>query len=152
MRITLIKAGTLDPVHPMVVQPLGILYLAAAARDAGHQVALIDAKAEGLDLETILKRTEFSAPEVVGISGFANEWESFEQMGTAIKQRMPNVHLIGGGPYATSFPEEVLERAPFDYLVVGEGEITFLELLRAQLYYRKLKLSITVLPFLEWAF
>jgi len=110
----------------MVVQPLGILYLAAAAREAGHKVSLIDAKAEGLDLETILQRTEQSAPEAVGISGFANEWESFDQMGQAIKKRIPNAPLIGGGPYATSFPEEILERAPFDYLVVGEGEKTFL--------------------------
>ena len=80
-------------------------------------------------LEDTLKRIEQAAPDVVGISGFANEWNSFEQMGSAVKKRMPNAFLIGGGPYATSFPEEVLERAPYDYMVVGEGETTFLELL-----------------------
>jgi anaerobic magnesium-protoporphyrin IX monomethyl ester cyclase len=131
MNVVLIKAGILDRVHPMVVQPLGILYLAAVVREAGHNVTLIDAKAEGLDLETTLNRVERSSPDIVGISGFSNEWESFEHMGSSIKKRMPEIFLIGGGPYATSFPEKILARAPFDYLVIGEGEVTFIELLDA---------------------
>lgn len=129
MNIVLIKAGTLDPVLPLVVQPLGIMYLAAVAREAGHNVTLIDAKAEGLNLEATCDRAERSSPDVVGISAFSNEWESFEQTGISIKKRIPEVYLCGGGPYATSFPEEILERAPFDCLVVGEGEVTFMELL-----------------------
>lgn len=131
MNVVLIKVGTLDPVHPLVVQPLGIMYLASVAREAGHKVHLIDAKAEGLDLDATASRAERALPHVVGISGFANEWESFEQMGSSIKKRIPEAFLIGGGPYATSFPEEILERAPFDCLVVGEGETTFIELLDA---------------------
>ncbi len=131
MNIVLIKAGILDPVHPLVVQPLGIMYLAAAAREAGHSVTLIDAKAEGLDFNATYERVERSSPDVVGISGFSNEWESFEQMGSYIKKRIPEAYLIGGGPYATSFPEKILERAPFDCLVVGEGEVTFIEFLDA---------------------
>jgi len=129
MNVVLIKAGALEPVHPLVVQPLGILYLAAAAREAGHSVDLLDAKAEGLDLEAAVERVVKVTPHVVGISGFSNEWESFEQMGRLVKKRMPDTVLVGGGPYATSFPDEILERAPFDYLVLGEGEITFVELL-----------------------
>ena len=131
MNIVLIKAGQLEPVHPLVVQPLGILYLAAVAREEGHHVSLIDAKAEGLDLETTIDRAARSSPEVVGISGFSNEWESFEQMGMLMKKKLPEAVLIGGGPYATSFPSEILERTPFDYLVIGEGEVTFIELLNA---------------------
>lgn len=108
MKVVLIKAGILDRVHPLVVQPLGILYLAAVAREAGHSVTLIDAKAEGLDLEAILNRAERPSPDVVGISAFSNEWESFEQVGSSIKKRMPEICLIGGGPHATSFPEKIL--------------------------------------------
>jgi len=48
MKIVLIKVGILDPVHPLIVQPLGIMHLAAVAREAGHSVTLIDAKAEGI--------------------------------------------------------------------------------------------------------
>lgn len=129
MKVVLIKAGVLEPVHPLVVQPLGIIYLAAAAREAGHSVALIDAKAEGLDLETTVDRAEQFSPDVIGISGFSNEWEPFDQLGLWVKKRMPNTLLLGGGPYASSFPEEILDRAPFDYLVLGEGENTLVELL-----------------------
>jgi anaerobic magnesium-protoporphyrin IX monomethyl ester cyclase len=131
MKITLIKAGAVKSVLPFVGQPLGIMYLAAVAREAGHKVQLIDAKSEGLSSKSAIALAEGFAPDLVGISGFSNEWESFEQLGRLSKQQMPKVTLVGGGPYATSFPEEILQRAPFDYLVLGEGERTFLDLLES---------------------
>jgi anaerobic magnesium-protoporphyrin IX monomethyl ester cyclase len=131
MKIILIKAGAVKSVLPFVVQPLGIMYLAAVAREAGHKVQLIDAKSEGLSSESAIALAERFAPDLVGISGFTNEWESFEQLGRLSKQKMPKVTLVGGGPYATSFPKEILQRAPFDYLVLGEGERTFLDLLES---------------------
>jgi radical SAM superfamily enzyme YgiQ (UPF0313 family) len=131
LKIVFVKAGTLDPVHPLVVQPLGIMCLAAVVREAGHEVSLVDAKAEGLNLTETIDRVMRLSPDVVGISGFSNEWQSFEQMGTMVKATRPEVLLIGGGPYATSCPGEILERSPFDYLVIGEGEATLIELLEA---------------------
>lgn len=131
MKITLIKAGAVKSVLPFVGQPLGIMYLAAVAREAGHKVQLIDAKSEGLSSESAIALAEGFAPDLVGISGFTNEWESFEQLGRLSKQKMPRVTLVGGGPYATSFPKEILQRTPFDYLVLGEGERTFLDLLES---------------------
>jgi radical SAM superfamily enzyme YgiQ (UPF0313 family) len=129
LKIVFVKAGILDPVHPLVVQPLGIMCLAAVVREAGHEVSLVDAKAEGLNLEATIDRVMRLSPDVVGISGFSNEWQSFEQMGRMMKERQPEILLVGGGPYATSFPGEILERTPFDYLVIGEGETTLVELL-----------------------
>jgi len=131
MKIILIKAGAVKSVVPFVVQPLGIMYVAAVAREAGHKVQLIDAKSEGLSSESTIALAEGFAPDLVGISGFTNEWESFEQLGRLSKQKMPKVILVGGGPYATSFPKEILQRTPFDYLVLGEGERTFLDLLES---------------------
>jgi len=47
----------------------------------------------------------------------------------AVHERTPNVKIICGGPHATAAPEHVLEHAPVDVCVVGEGEVTFVELL-----------------------
>jgi hypothetical protein len=65
MKIVLIKAGAVKSVHPLVVQPLGIMYLAAVAREAGHNVQLIDAKSEGLSGESAIALAERSAPDLV---------------------------------------------------------------------------------------
>ena len=64
------------PHHPLLAddppefsQPLGLLYLASAARQAGHRVALADLALTGAEsttaLEPALKEHE---PQVVGIS------------------------------------------------------------------------------------
>jgi radical SAM superfamily enzyme YgiQ (UPF0313 family) len=128
-KITLVKAGVLSPDHPLITQPLGIMYLAAAVRRAGHEVKLIDAKATGLDDASAARQALAGNPDVVGISGFSNEWDSFEGIGRQVKNLSPGTVLVGGGPHATSYPEEIFERSPFDYLALGEGENTLLELL-----------------------
>jgi hypothetical protein len=46
-----------------------------------------------------------------------------------IKARYPAVVVIAGGPHVTAFPQEVLEKGGCDVCVIGEGEVTFLELI-----------------------
>lgn len=46
-----------------------------------------------------------------------------------LRCRAPNLIIIGGGPEATADAARVLVQAPFDFLVVGEGELTLAEAL-----------------------
>ena len=46
-----------------------------------------------------------------------------------IKVRYPEVIVICGGPHATPFPGDVLTKSGCDVCVIGEGEVTFLELI-----------------------
>ena len=45
-----------------------------------------------------------------------------------VKARFPEITIIAGGPHVTPFPREVLEKG-CDVCVIGEGEVTFLELI-----------------------
>jgi radical SAM superfamily enzyme YgiQ (UPF0313 family) len=46
-----------------------------------------------------------------------------------IKARYPDVIVICGGPHVTPFPRDVLDKSGCDVCVIGEGEVTFLELI-----------------------
>jgi len=46
-----------------------------------------------------------------------------------VKARYPKVKVICGGPHVTPFPREALEKSGCDVCVIGEGEVTFLELI-----------------------
>lgn len=46
-----------------------------------------------------------------------------------LRQERPQLLLIAGGPEATANPASLLQQAPFDLLVVGEGELTLAELM-----------------------
>ena len=49
-----------------------------------------------------------------------------------IKSMKPNAITIFGGPFIVSLSERILKNEPlFDFIVIGEGELTTLELLRA---------------------
>ena len=49
-------------------EPLGLLYIAAVARDNSYDVSVIDAYAEGLSLEAVQGRIDEGRPDVIGIS------------------------------------------------------------------------------------
>jgi radical SAM superfamily enzyme YgiQ (UPF0313 family) len=46
-----------------------------------------------------------------------------------LKSQFPDVKIICGGPHVTPFPRDVLEKSGCDVCVIGEGEVSFLELI-----------------------
>jgi radical SAM superfamily enzyme YgiQ (UPF0313 family) len=111
---------------------LGILMLAAVAREAGHDCAVIDAAALNLDAAAFLARAIALRPRIVGFSATTLAIAHAGRMGEELKRLIPGIRVIVGGPHASAVPVETLERFPvFDAAVVGEGEETVLDLLRA---------------------
>jgi len=135
MRILLI-----NPVHNEVYSkvpsaqsispPLGLTYLASFTRSRGYEVNLIDAAALNMSnkvLETTLRGREF---DVVGVSSMTPSIHRSADVLEMAKTINPSCFTIMGGPHATAVPEETLRYFPFvDYVALGEGEMTFIELI-----------------------
>ena len=110
----------------------GVLVLAAVARQQGYEVAIVDAKAGGVTLEEATRRVTDLSPDVLGVSATTISITNGARIAAAVKERLPNVVTVVGGPHVSAAPEATLQAFPqFDYGVAGEGEITFFELLRA---------------------
>jgi len=129
--------------------PLGLAYIAAALREAGFEHRVIDATGESLDavspypdrddflvqgltIDEIARRID---PEtaVVGISCmFSTLWPVVHRVADAVREKAPAALLVLGGEHGTAVPEHVLATSPFDIVVLGEGEETFVDLLRAR--------------------
>jgi radical SAM superfamily enzyme YgiQ (UPF0313 family) len=114
----------------LVVPPLGLAYLAAVLKKAGYQVAIKDAFAEGWswpDLERFLKAER---PRILGLSSMTPIVDLAYQ---AARLARPYVAtIVMGGPHASVWREQVFQQCPeVDYLVIGEGEETVLELMDA---------------------
>ncbi|HKZ86927.1 MAG TPA: cobalamin-dependent protein [Anaerolineae bacterium] len=118
--------------------PLGLLYLAAGARRAGHGVAVFDGTfAEGdADFVGALDRHR---PDVVCFASLITLRPIALRL--ASTARLRGAVTIAGGPDPTSYPEEYLlplslrERGPggeiFSLVVTGEADETLLEVLDA---------------------
>lgn len=114
----------------LVMPPLGLAYLAAVAREAGHRVTMLDAFAEGLDWPEFARRVSARRYDVVGFSGMTPVIDTVER-GIRICRPFAGT-LVLGGPHATARRASILEEIPeLDYAVHGEGEATFRALLEA---------------------
>jgi radical SAM superfamily enzyme YgiQ (UPF0313 family) len=116
-----------------VVEPaLGLMYLQTQLdRTFGNKVngkivsSRIDFDNFG-ELRTIIN--DFK-PEVIGIRTLNFYKEFFHQAVSSIRQWGIDVPVIAGGPYATSSYQTMLKDTHIDLAVLGEGEITFAEII-----------------------
>ena len=114
-----------------VLPPLGLAYLAAALERAGHDVELIDANALRLDPDETVKMAAASAPDAIGITCVTPLFPVVAYIGRSLKQALPDVPIIVGGPQVTIMPELTMENPAFDYGVEGEAEIALPQILEA---------------------
>lgn len=109
-------------------QPLGTLYVAAALRQAGHEVRFYNG-AFLQQVEIIVQVTEF-APDFIGLYSTTFGWRKACEMATALRRAGGNFFLAVGGPFPIATQEQCLERCPeLDAVITGEGEFTSVELL-----------------------
>ena len=104
-------------------QPLGTLYIAAALREAGHEVRFFNGAF--LTQEEILRRVAEFAPRFAGIYATAFGWSKAMQTAAALKRLDAGIFTCAGGPYPIALQEACLhECAHFDAVGTGEGELT----------------------------
>ena len=114
----------------IVVPPLGLIYVATHLKNAGYDVRIKDAFAEGMDWGAYAKYIEDEKPDILGIGGMTPVIDtSFK----AIKIARRHVrHIIMGGPHFSLYRHQVFTQCPeVDFGVAGEGEETALALINA---------------------
>lgn len=109
--------------------PLGVYYLAACMRQAGHDVCVVDGEALGMTVAAVAAKALEYGPDIVGISSTTVAFHRALETAGEIKARIPDIPVVIGGPHVTAVREEVLRHLEFDFAVYGEGEETLKELL-----------------------
>jgi magnesium-protoporphyrin IX monomethyl ester (oxidative) cyclase len=139
--------------RPHVVQPLGIGYIAAVLEKEGYEIKVLDAVALGwqeylskwqgknvnkgktihfgISWDEIKKYVEEARPDVVGISSaYTCQSENVHKTAEVVKNAGKNITVVVGGAHPTAFPELVLKDRNVDIVVIGEGELTVVELMQ----------------------
>jgi anaerobic magnesium-protoporphyrin IX monomethyl ester cyclase len=124
MRISLI--------HPRLTylpsqQPLGIGYIAACLEKSGHDVQFIEAAFYPTDEDVVKAVTDFGS-QVVGISVMISYYGKALSLAKLLKQDNPDRITVMGGPHPSTVPESFTHIDEIDYVIVGEGEESFVAL------------------------
>ena len=86
----------------------------------------------GMSEKEIGDAIEKEGPDVVGISScFAAYYREAAEIAAIAKRAGPRIITVMGGTHPTLFPGHVLDDVNVDYVVRGEGETPFLELVRS---------------------
>ena len=111
------------------VPPLGLAYIAAVARENGHEVDILDAYATGMSWAAFGRAIRQRKPDAVGLTAMTPVADIAAR---AVKMMRPHVkHIVIGGPHPTAVGEEIFDEMPgLDAAVIGEGEPVIGPLLR----------------------
>ena len=149
----------MDTIAGVYHAPLGLEYLASEASRHGFEVRIYDTEVDcnreqkplrwkdlwgnyhkvfntvndnehpvWLEIEERIR--DFS-PDVVGIQQMSCKTPMAMKIAEIVKQISPDIKTIIGAHHPTIYPAEVISEKNVDYIVRGEGEITFAELLNA---------------------
>ena len=126
MKVVLINAPRL-PTETPYFPPLGLGFIGAVAHREGHEVRILDAAAWTWD--ELRDRVRAEAPDLIGLTCWTIERGQTFRAANLAKAAAPDAKLVIGGPHASAFPHHMFVKTPADYVVIGEGEETFRELL-----------------------
>ena len=138
MRVLLINSNLKDDI--LAAPPIGLCYVASATEAAGHQVRVLDLCFKPHLKRLLAREIAGFSPEVIGISLrnidncnmlYPVSYLPEVQQLIRLIRELSNAPLVLGGSGVSVMPEEVFSYLPADYLVVSDGEESFVSLLKA---------------------
>jgi radical SAM superfamily enzyme YgiQ (UPF0313 family) len=134
LKVLLVQPNNTEPNHKIyeyrryTSPPLGLMYIGAVVREAGHEVKIVDRNIESEEyFDEVLKSFN---PDVLGTNAITGymiiDAIKISKQALALN---PKVINVWGGQHPSLFPEQTIREDFIHYLVCGEGEKTFVELL-----------------------
>lgn len=112
--------------------PLGLMHIQAAVEKRSHYIAEIcDPVVDDLDypdFELMLKRYPL---DLVGIEAYTHSLPDVQMTINMVRKLNPNAKIILGGPHCAMFPDYAIQIEGIDGMVTGDGEDSFLDIIKA---------------------
>ena len=123
MKIALVRPNYKSHI---ITPPLGLGYLSSYLKKSGINTIIIDGLKENLKLNQMVGKILDIKPEAVAITCLTAFYKEAVLLSKELKRN--KIITVIGGPHPTFLPYQTLFDSQADYVVCGEGEISFLEL------------------------
>jgi len=94
-----------------------------------HGVEILDCQVEKMGYSELTKEIKKITPDVVGITAMTFTLIDVIKTAQMIKEIDKNIKIVLGGPHINIYPRETMGIKEIDFLILGEGEEPFKELL-----------------------
>lgn len=111
--------------------PIGLAYLASYIESVGVDVQLLDLNYKDFDtgLNEIINTIKTFSPDVIGLQLLTANRVSGYRLIEYVHKNYPEIKIVLGGIHSTIMYNQLIKKYPFITVVLGEGEITFEELI-----------------------
>ena len=110
--------------------PLGLMYIASVLEKNGISVEIFDRQKLNYEqyISVFLDYIRKTTPDIIGFTCYIGDVDDVRELCLKIKQIRKDVIIVVGGFHPSMFPEQFFGYS--DYVVIGEGEMTMLELIK----------------------
>jgi len=122
-----------DPLNPtthdcLTIHGLGLMI--SYARRKGYEIPLIDNRRLN-DWDLFRERLSASEAEIIGIGSTTADYDQARECALIAKEVLPKAKIILGGPHPSLATNQVASNQDIDHILIGDGEITFVDLIDA---------------------
>jgi len=111
------------------VPHLGLAMIGAVLEREGFNVKILDMFALDMKIADVAREIRKIEPKVVGVTSVTANFLQAMNVLKAVKAIDNSITTIYGGPHVTIMPETAILSPYVDYIVIGEGEYTIVELI-----------------------
>jgi len=105
---------------------LGLAYLGASLKKAGHEVMLVDGSLSKTDDKMVARLVIEWCPDYIGLTGFTLQYPAVKEVFYAVKRLNKRTITVFGGQHASALSEYIMKDVPeIDFVIKGEGEFAF---------------------------
>ena len=119
--------------------PVGLAYILTAVEKAGIEFELIDMDVYDISVDDLRDRLEKETYDIYAFGCIVSSFRLVKEIASVIRESNPTAIVIAGNSVATSIPEMLLRNTEVDIAIMGEGDITIVEVLQALMEERPLR-------------
>ncbi len=113
-----------------ITPPLGMLYVAAyIQKHNSDDISILDCQVEKTNYHDLEQKIKEINPDLVGITALSMAIKDVVKTIKLVKKTKPDCLTVIGGPHASCYPQETAKWTDVDYVIYGEGEKPFSQLL-----------------------
>lgn len=111
--------------------PVGLGYVVTSASEAGFDFDLLDIDLHQFDDEYVEEYVRTHRYDVIAFGCIVTHYRWVKWFADVVKQHQPDCRLVVGNSVGSSIPDLLFQNAPVDIVVLGEGDVTTVEVLKA---------------------